>query len=132
YFSPAQYDQAQAVCVIGATVAAQLFPYQDPIGQTIQIGRSNMTVCILTVIGVLEPTGLRAGSEGAAMMQRDLDEDLYFPLTLAKAAFGNLNIRRQAGTEERKRIEYSEVWLHAKGNADVERLAGVAETLVSI
>jgi putative ABC transport system permease protein len=87
---------------------------------------------VLTIIGVLEPTGLRAGSEGAAMMNRDLDFDLYFPLTLAKAAFGNLNIRRQAGTEERKRIEYSEVWLQAAPGADVERMAGVAENLVSV
>src|SRR5207237_102505 len=40
--------------------------------------------------------------------------------------------RGQAATEARKRIEYSEVWLQARGNADVERLAGVAENLVSI
>jgi putative ABC transport system permease protein len=81
---------------------------------------------------VLDATGLRAGSEGAAMMQRDLDLDIYFPLTLARSAFGDLNIRNQAGSQERKQIELSEVWLQARDVADVERLSGVAENVVAV
>jgi putative ABC transport system permease protein len=80
---------------------------------------------------VLDPLGLRAGSEGAALMQRDLDMDLYFPLTLAKEVFGDVNTRVQAGTQERKLIELSEVWLRAARVEDVENIAGVAENLVA-
>jgi putative ABC transport system permease protein len=75
---------------------------------------------------------LRAGSEGAAMMQRDLDLDIYFPLTLARHVFGDINTRRQAGSQERKQIELSEVWLQARNAAEVEKLAGVAENVVAI
>src|SRR5438477_7221736 len=53
-----QYDHGDTVCVLGAKVARDLFPFQDPIGQTIQIGTSGMACTICTVIGVLEPTGL--------------------------------------------------------------------------
>src|SRR5829696_4813375 len=38
FFTPIQYDRGEAVCVLGSSVARQLFPYQDPIGESIQVG----------------------------------------------------------------------------------------------
>jgi putative ABC transport system permease protein len=132
FFDQLQYDRADAVCVIGYLAARQLFPYEEPIGQQIRVGTTNRGTAVLTVIGVLEPTGLRAGSEGAAMMQRDLDLDVYFPLTLARHTFGDLNVRMQAGAQERKVIELSEVWLQTRSVSDVERLSGIVENVVAV
>src|SRR5438874_1994667 len=132
FFTQIQYDRGDAVCVLGATAAKQLFPYEDPIGQTIQVGTRQFSSVMLTVIGVLEPTGLRPGSEGASMMRLDPDQGVYFPYTLAKAVFGDTIMRMQAGTFERKNIELTEIWLQAQGVADVERIASVAENLVKI
>jgi putative ABC transport system permease protein len=132
FFDEVQYARGDAVCVLGYLASRQLFPYEEPIGQSIRVGTPGRGTAVLTIIGVLEPTGLRAGSEGAAMMNRDLDMDIYFPLTLARSVFGTLNIRRQAGSDERKRIELSEVWVQVAPGADVERLAGVAENLVAV
>src|SRR5439155_6547070 len=127
-FTPMQYDRADAVCVLGATAARQLFPYEDPIGQPVQIGTKPFTSIIMaTVIGVLERTGLRAGSEGASMMKLDSDQGVYFPYTLAKSVFGDSITRFQAGSMERKNIELTEIWLQARRTADVERLASIAE-----
>jgi putative ABC transport system permease protein len=131
YFNQLDYDRSSAVCVIGALVARQLFPYQDPIGQKIQVGTSGMGVVILDVIGVLEPTGLRAGSEGAAIIGRNLDQDIYFPLSLAQAVFSDTNIRRQSGTMEAKKIQLTEVWMQAERVDQVEMLAGVAENMIA-
>src|SRR5439155_1352227 len=97
-FTQAESERGESVCVLGAVAARQLFPYQDPLGQTIQVGTSGMGMVVLSVVGVLEPTGLRAGSEGAAMMQRDLDQDIYFPLSLAQDSFGDAIILRKAGS----------------------------------
>ena len=129
-FNQLQYDRADAVCVLGYLVAQQLFPFQDPIGETLQIGTAGMGVVMVTVVGVLEPTGLRAGSEGAAIMQLDPDQSVYFPLTLARSTFGDAIIRRQAGSTERKQIELSEVWLQAGDISQVEMLASIAENVV--
>jgi putative ABC transport system permease protein len=130
FFDELQYERGEAVCVIGSLAARQLFPYQDPLGETIQVGTAAMSTVHLTIIGVLEPTGLRTGSEGAAMMQRDLDLDIYFPLTLARSAFGDSIVRRTPGSSERKQIELSEVWLQAERIEDVERLASIAQNTV--
>ena len=132
FFDKVQYDRGDAVCVLGYRAAQQLFPYEEPIGQTVRIGTRGSGTVVLSIIGVLEPTGLRAGSEGASMMERDLDLDVYFPLTLARSTFGNTNIKTQAGSQERTIVEFTEVWLQASPSADVERLAGVAENLVSL
>jgi len=102
FFDSIQYDRGEAVCVIGYEVARQLFPFEFPIGQTIKVGTTGMGTAVLTIIGVLEPVGLRG--EGAAMMERDLDMDIYFPLTLSHDVFGDTTLKRQAGAIERKQI----------------------------
>ena len=132
YFTRLQYDRAEAVCVLGSLAARQLFPYQDPLGQSIQVGTGGMSVVILTVIGVLEPTGLRAGADSAGIMLRDIDQDIYFPLTLARQCFGDTIMRRQAGSFERKQIELSECWLRAERTDDVEKIAGITENILAI
>jgi putative ABC transport system permease protein len=131
-FNQLEYERGAAVCVIGYQAARQLFPFEFPIGKQVKVGQSGSGTAVLTVIGVLEPSGLRAGSEGADLMQRDLDMGLYFPLTLARDTFGDINIRRQAGSMERKEIQLSEVWLKAATVADVENLAKVAENVVTL
>jgi hypothetical protein len=81
---------------------------------------------------VLEPTGLRAGSEGASMMKLDPDQGVYFPYTLARRV-RRLDRPLQAGSLERKNIELTEIWL--QGSAHLRRqsgLASLAENVVKI
>ena len=132
YFNWVDYDKDAPVCVIGALAAQQLFPYQDPLGETIQVGVSGMSVVMLTIVGVLEPTGLRAGSDGSGVLNRDLDSDIYFPWRLARSAFGDNIIKRDAGSFERKQIELSEIWLQAQHMEDVEEMAALAENVIRV
>src|SRR5258705_5770611 len=83
YFTHVDYDEQHHVCVLGALAAQQLFPYSDPLGEQIQVGRGGMATLMLTVVGVLQPTGLRADSAGN-VINRNLDQDVYMPLTLAQ------------------------------------------------
>jgi putative ABC transport system permease protein len=129
YFTQIDVDEGANVCVIGSTVARQLFPYQDPIGAEIQIGTSGRPTVLCTVVGVLEPIGLRG--QGQEMVGRDLDEDVYFPLTVAQDTFGDAINRMQAGTNERKIIELSEVWLQVERVEDVEPVASIAENMIA-
>jgi putative ABC transport system permease protein len=132
FFNWIQHDRGEPVCVLGAVAARQLFPYQDPLGQKIQVGTSGRAVSVMTVIGVLEPTGLRAGADSAGIMLRDIDQDIYFPLELSRRTYGDNVIRQQAGSFERKQIELTEVWLQTRTIDDVERTASIAENILSI
>ena len=130
-FTQLDYEQESPVCVIGSGAADKMFRFDDPLGQTIQVGTSGGSRVILTIVGVLEPTGLRPGSEGASMMKRDLDMDIYFPLSLAQSVFSDTISRIQPGSVERKKIELSEIWLKADDKSRVETLASMAENVVA-
>ncbi|CAN5567678.1 ABC transporter permease [soil metagenome] len=132
FFTEVDYDGLASVCVLGSLVSRQLFPYQDPLGEQVLVGSAGRSSVLLTVIGVLEPSGLRAGSEGAAMVQLDPDKTLYFPLSVAQSQFGDSIFKFQAGAQERKQIELSEIWLQAEKTEDVERLSSVAENMLKI
>ncbi len=124
-FTALQEKQGEAVCVIGSEVARQMFPTEDPLGKAIQVGQMRIGMVMLTVIGVLEPTGLRAGADKAGIMVRDIDSDIYFPLAISQTIFGTLSVRVRAGSFERETLEYSEIWAQVKEVTDVERTAGV-------
>ena len=52
FFTQSQYDSRAKVALIGATVAADLFPDQDPIGQ-----KMRMSNTVFTVVGLMTSTG---------------------------------------------------------------------------
>ena len=75
---------ATKVCLIGQTVARQLFGGTDPVGQAIRIRRVPFTV-----IGVLE-------SKGQSMMGTDQDDLILMPISTArKRVLGASNLAKQ-------------------------------------
>jgi putative ABC transport system permease protein len=75
---------ATKVCLIGQTVARQLFGGTDPIGQPIRIRRVPFTV-----IGVLE-------TKGQSMMGTDQDDLILMPISTArKRVLGASNLAKQ-------------------------------------
>ncbi|MCH8269868.1 MAG: ABC transporter permease [Planctomycetes bacterium] len=105
YLSPEDLDRRALVAVIGSEVARILFPFDDPLGDTIRIDEA-----ALIVVGVLEPVGLSGGA-GALLIGRDLNLDVHIPLTTAKAKFGDVVIRRQSGSTDAQEVQVSEVYV---------------------
>ena len=84
FFSEADVRSAARVCVIGKTVAAQLFQGDEPVGQTIRI--RNMP---FRVMGVMS-------AKGSAAWGQDQDDTILAPWTtvrrvLYNSAFNNVN-----------------------------------------
>jgi len=79
FIAPHEVEHAALVCVIGAEVREKLFEGRDPIGQTLKIQGTPMTV-----IGIEEKRG--------SFMGQSQDNHLYIPLM----TFGRLFGRRQS------------------------------------
>jgi len=79
FIAPHEVEHAELVCVIGAGMREKLFEGRDPIGQTLKIQGTPMTV-----IGVEEKRG--------TFMGQSQDNHLYLPLM----TFGRLFGRRQS------------------------------------
>lgn len=126
YLLPIDIESEASVCVIGRTVAAQLFPLEEALGKTLRVDDQ-----IFTVVGVLAPVGL-AGGAGSALVGRDLNQDVHIPLTTAMAKFGDVIMRRSAGSRDITSIELSEVYIGMPTIEAVSRGGHMAERIIDI
>jgi len=89
YFTFSEDERAATVCVLGDTVAQELFPGRDPLGQRLRIGGEEFQV-----IGLAEPIGSVLGQEQ--------DNFVLIPLTTWQKIFGthqSLTLKVQTPTE---------------------------------
>ncbi|MCL4219746.1 MAG: ABC transporter permease [Phycisphaerales bacterium] len=125
YLTEGDLEQSAVVCVIGHEVAKEFFPLEDPLGKTLRVDDT-----ALTVVGVLAPVGLSGGA-GAALVGRDLNLDIHIPLTTARAVFGDIVIRRSSGSFQGNEVQLSEVYIECPERdrvvTDSERLRRVMD-----
>jgi putative ABC transport system permease protein len=75
----------KSICVLGSEVAEDLFGFQDPIGAEIRVERQSFRV-----VGVMEGKVVREG-RGAAIKVRNINRDIYVPITTALRRFSSEN-----------------------------------------
>ena len=100
-FEPADMAGAAKVCLIGSTVAKQLFGGADPLDQVIRIRRVPFTV-----IGVLD-------TKGQSMMGTDQDDLVLMPVSTARKrvlGVGTLAKQRSVGT----------IWIKVRDGYDMK------------
>lgn len=76
-----QYLRSLKVCVLGASIASELFPFDDPVGKDIKIEDQWMEV-----VGVMNAKSLFTETVGE-LASRDLNTDIYAPLTTFNKRF---------------------------------------------
>ena len=88
YFTEQEVDRTQKVAVLGSSLAQELFGEATPIGQTVTVDKTK-----LTVIGVFEERGLVSGT--------DFDAQLYTPITIVFQKFTPSQFARFRGDRVR-------------------------------
>jgi putative ABC transport system permease protein len=119
YLTPADLDERASVAVVGAEVAKELFPFDDPLDATLRIDEK-----VVRIIGVLAPVGLSGGA-GAALVGRDLNLDVHIPITTATTVFGDMVMRRESGSFNASEVEVSELYLVAPSREEVPGYADI-------
>ena len=113
YLTPEDIENQSLVAVIGQEVAKELFPFDDPLGNTLRIDTKTVTV-----VGVLEPVGLSGGA-GAALVGRDLNLDVHIPISTARTVFGDIVMRRSSGSFQASEVQIAEVYIMSPSREDV-------------
>src|SRR4030043_1058488 len=75
------YFRHLKVCVLGATIAGDLFPFEDPIGKNVKIEDQ-----WFEITGVMNNKALFTETVGE-LASRDLNNDIYIPLTTFNKRF---------------------------------------------
>jgi putative ABC transport system permease protein len=94
YFNDVEQERSAKVAILGANLAEELFGEADPIGQSITIDTTK-----LTIIGVAEEKGVVGNT--------DFDSQLYVPINLVFDKFIPSQFARFAG--DRVRMIYAEI-----------------------
>ena len=96
------YDRNLKVCVLGNSIAKKLFLLDDPIGKQVKVDDQ-----WLEVIGILDSRSVFTETVGE-LASRDLNNDIYVPLTTFNKRFSKENIIEAIASL--KRVIYREYY----------------------
>jgi putative ABC transport system permease protein len=110
-------------CVLGSEAADKLFPFENPIGKSVQLRGYDFIV--IGVIRERMPTGGSGGSQAA----EEFNKDIYVPFSTTVVRFGRVIMTRTAGSRSAEQVEYNQVTLTV---ADIDKVRPVGEAIKSI
>jgi putative ABC transport system permease protein len=107
------------VCVLGQSLARQLFPLENPIGKTILAGTDDR----FRIVGVLAGQGRAAGPSGTTY-----DECVFVPMTSSRRRFGDTI--RNLSTNRFELTELHEIKVKLTTSEEVENAAMVLRDML--
>lgn len=127
YFTPAEVEHHAGVCLIGNTLAEQLFLGMDPIGKTLRVGNDEFVV-----IGVMEKVG--------SVLGQDQDNFVAVPLPLFLQMQGmrtslTINVKTSALNFEKAQDQARLVLRarrHLSGTMDDDFFIGTKESYMAL
>ncbi|MGC8793806.1 MAG: ABC transporter permease [Bryobacteraceae bacterium] len=129
YFTPMEDERGASVCLIGARLAEEFFPAQDPLGRAVRLGKEEFTV-----IGVYERIGAILGQEqdNFAVIPMGAFQRLrggrFSVMISVKAAGGGIVFER-AQDQARMVLRARR---HITGNREEDFFIGTAESYIEL
>jgi putative ABC transport system permease protein len=119
--------QQENVCVITAALANRLFAYQDPLQHSVKIDEF-----YYRVVGIVQERNLpEHRSQSGQMEGEPLDNNVYIPLATSRSRFGEVLIRRTAGSIETEKVELHQITLQMRDTTAVETADPQIKTLLT-
>jgi putative ABC transport system permease protein len=117
-------DRRDNVCVIGDDTAKQLFPYENPIGQSIKVETD-----FYVVVGQTQNRSPSAAI-GGSLAGRDYNLDVYIPITTLRARIGDQVITSRSGSREGELVQLNQVTVTVGDITEVEEAADIIGILL--
>ena len=122
-------DNFDNVAVLGAAAAAELFPVEDPLGKSIQIGGGGLSESLqyFRVVGVTEHRAVSTGA-GNALGGQDYNRDVYIPFETDRVRIGQELVSAKSGNFKVERIDISQLTVIVDRMEHVKKTAEVIES----
>ena len=120
-----QVDEGDAqrfrnVIVLGASVAEELFPFEEVVGKSVVVNKEQYLV-----VGVIKDR-LPRGSTAGGQSQEDFNKDVYIPIRTCRVRFGEKVIIRQGGSRTAEQVELHQITLTIN---DIDNVRGTGEVV---
>ncbi len=122
FLEPADVQSHKAYCVLAAEVAQRLFPYQDPIGRTVNLIEHKDYYLIIGVMKSRSPTAAIGGSLEA----QEFSNDIYVPISTMRQRIGDRVWTRRAGSFEGEEVELNQITFRVD---DIKHVLATADLL---
>ncbi len=120
-------QHAENVCVITTGLARRLFPYQDPLDHAVRINEF-----YYRIIGIVqERSQPEQRSQAGKMEGQPLDNNVYIPLSASRTRFGDVLIRRTAGSYEQEEVQLHQVTVQMRDIPSVETADPQIKTMLN-
>ena len=114
------------ICVITTGLARRLFPHEDPLQHSVKVD-----AFYYRVIGILqERSQPEQRSQAGKMDGQPLDNNVYIPLSTSRTRFGEVLIRRSAGSFEAEEVQLHQITVQMRDTAAVETADPQIKTLL--
>ncbi len=113
------------VVVLGAETAETLFPIENPLGHSVQIGEKHH----YTVIGVTERRNPSAGI-GGSLTAQEFNRDVYIPFATDQVRFGKTLATFRPGSFQLEKLEISQLTIAVDRMENVRKTAEVIQGLL--
>ncbi len=103
FLEPSDDQHYRNYAVLAHAAAETLFPYEDPVGQTIVLGNHSYSV-----IGVTGERG-RTAASGGSLAGQDFNRDVYIPLNTCRVRFGERIVDFRSGTMNAEETQLTQI-----------------------
>lgn len=124
FLTAADLERIDNVCVLADETSRTLFPYEDPIGHSVQIGKE-----FYSVVGTMRNRAPSAGI-GGSLAAQDFNQDVYIPLTTFRARIGDTVVTARAGSRSAENVELSQITIKVGDIAEVDGTAAMIESIL--
>ncbi len=124
FLSEADNEHFENYAVLGSEVTSKLFPYEDPIGQSVKLGSD-----YYTVVGVTKKRG-STSAIGGSLAGQEYDKDVYIPLNTCRLRFGERLIDNRSGQFSAEETQLSQITMQLGDIREVRPSAPIIEAAV--
>jgi putative ABC transport system permease protein len=103
FLTASDNEKYQNYAVLAAETARRLFPFENPLNQSVKLGTD-----YYTVVGVTAERASSAGI-GGSLAAQDFNRDVYIPLNTCKLRFGEKIVDNRSGSSSGEETQLTQV-----------------------
>lgn len=126
FITDAHNLQRDMVCVIAASVAERLFPYENPLGKRVYVPEHQDFYSIVGVLEYRDPSAAIGGS----LDSQDFSADIYIPIRTLQQRIGDTIVTRRSGSFEAEILELNQITLKVNSVDNVESTAELVKDML--